>query len=50
MRTKYVRLSFYIDKELPNDIRDRYGLSSARKELICRLINERFLKLKSIVL
>lgn len=47
---KIREIVFYIDKELPNDIRDRYGLSSARKELICRLINERFLKLKSIVL
>lgn len=47
---KIREIVLYIDKELPNDIRDEYGLSSSRKELICKLINERFLKLKSIVL
>lgn len=39
-----------IDKELPNELQEEYGLSSQRKELICRLINERFLRLKNIVL
>lgn len=41
---------FNIDKELPNDLRKEYGLSSYRKELIFKLIKERILRLKNIIL
>lgn len=41
---------FYIDKELPDDLREEYGLSSYRKELIFKLIKERILRLKNIIL
>lgn len=41
---------FNIDKELPRELQEDYGLSSNRKELIFKLINERFLRLKNIVL
>lgn len=41
---------FNIDVELPNILQDEYGLSLSRKELIFRLINERILRLKNIIL
>lgn len=41
---------FNIDEELPNDLREEYGLSSYRKELIFKLIKERILRLKNIIL
>lgn len=41
---------FNIDKELPKDLQEEHGLSVSRKELIFRLINERFRRLKKIVL
>lgn len=47
---KIRNIVFNIDKELPEEFREEYALSSQRKELICRLINERFLRLKNIVL
>ena len=43
---------FNIDKSLPDEFRnnERWILSDNRKELICRLIDERFKRLKSILL
>lgn len=42
---------FNIDKALPDEFRtdERWALSDNRKELICRLIDERFKRLKSIL-
>lgn len=47
---KIREIVFNIDRELPEGLREEYGLSASRKELIFRLINERFLKLKNILL
>ena len=43
---------FNIDKPLPDVLKtnERYALSDNRKELICRLIGERFNRLKNIIL
>lgn len=38
-----------IDKELPNDLKDLFGLSEDRKQLICKLIDKRISKLKEVL-
>lgn len=51
-RNKIRDIVFNIDKALPDELRtnERWALSNNRKELICRLIDERFKRLKSILL
>lgn len=41
---------FKIDRLLPASFRPQYALSDERKELICRLIHERFIRLKNIAI
>ena len=40
---------YNIDDELPDDLKSNNSLSTERKELICKLIDERIKRLKDIV-
>lgn len=41
---------FNIDNSLPDNLKEEHSLSIMRKELICRLLDERLMRLKNIVL
>ena len=47
---KIRNIIFNIDNDLPIELKQEYGLSEARKELICLLINERVKRLKNLLL
>lgn len=40
---------FNIDNSLPQDLKKEHSLSLERKELICKLLDERFIRLKNIL-
>lgn len=49
-KNKIREIVFNIDKELPQDLKERHLLSGPRKELIYKMINERYERLKKIIL
>lgn len=47
---KIYNIVLNIDKELPDDLKIEFGLLKERKQLICKLIEKRYLRLKGIIL